>query len=87
LGGLISTRQQNDQIAPTLLEIHPISRPIVDPQFRNTLANRLDISRVSRSEPFNSDLDARTRLKVIQGINLQSENICFANFNHDKTVA
>lgn len=37
----------------TLFKIHPIAGTVIDPQFGDTLANRLNISGISRSKPLN----------------------------------
>ena len=51
---------------PISFEIHPVTGTVVDPQFGNSLAYRLDISRVSGSETLNSDLNSRPRVEVAQ---------------------
>lgn len=87
LGALVPTGQQNDQLSPSLLEIHPITGAVVDSQLRDTFTNGLDISWVSGSEPFDPCLDARSRLKVAQVVEPLSEEAGFANFNQEATVA
>jgi hypothetical protein len=67
LSTLVSSCEQNEHFTSNFFEVHPITGPIVDPQFGNALAYRLDISRVSSSEPLNSNLDlarARTSRKL-----------------------
>jgi hypothetical protein len=54
---------------------------------RDTFANRLNITGISGSEPFDPCLDARSRLKVVQGIEPLHEKVCFANFHHEANVA
>lgn len=87
LATLVATGQQDDQLSPPLLEIHPVTGTVVDPQLRDTFANRLDVPGVSGSEPFNPCLDARSRLKVTQGVEPLSEEVSFANFYQEGTVA
>ncbi|SBT04177.1 hypothetical protein PROAA_1240002 [Candidatus Propionivibrio aalborgensis] len=87
LGSLVATSQQNDQLSPALLEIHPVTGAVVDSQLRDTFANRFDISGISSSEPFNPCLDARSRLEVAQVVEPLSKEDGFANFNHSVTVA
>ena len=87
LGSLVPTSQQNNQLSPLLLEIHPVTGTVVDSQLRDTFANRLDISGVPSRKPFDPCLDARSRLKVAQGIQPLSEKVSLANFNHEATVA
>jgi hypothetical protein len=47
-------------------EIHAISRPVVDAKLRNTLANRLDVARVAKREPTDTNVDSSSRLAVAQ---------------------
>lgn len=48
LRALVSTTKEDDDCASTLIKVHPISRTVVYPQFRYTVANRLCIPRVSQ---------------------------------------
>ena len=87
LGSLVSTSQQNNQLLPSLLEIHPVTGTIVDSQLRDTFANRFDISWVSSGKPFDPCLNARSRLEVAQVVKPLNEENGFADFNHGATVA
>lgn len=53
---------------PALPEIHPITGAVIDSEFGNPLADRLDIAGVSRSEAFNFYLDTRSCLNVAETI-------------------
>ena len=60
LGILVTTGQQHDQILAALYEIHPISRAIVDPQFRDARTDRPNIARISKARSVDASLDAGT---------------------------
>jgi hypothetical protein len=87
LSSLIASGQENNQLKPALLEIHPITGTEIDPQLGDSLANRLNITGVSRSEPLNPDLDTRSRLNVAEFIQPIDEEISFSYFDHGMTVA
>ena len=59
-----------------------ISGTVVDPQFGNSLAYRLDISRISGSEPLNSDLDSRPRADIAQAVEPLGEEFGLADLKH-----
>jgi len=86
LGALVTAGQQNDQLSPSLFEIHPVTGAIVDSQFRDTFTNGFNISGVSSSKSLDPCLDARSRLQVMQAVEPLSEVSGFANFNHTTTV-
>ena len=87
LGALTTTGKENNQRSPPLLEIHPVTGTVVNPQLRNTFTNWFYITWVSRCQPFNSCLDARSSLDVPQVVEPLNEEVGFANFNHGVTVA
>ena len=70
-----------------LLEIHPVTGTMVDSQFRDPFTNWLDIARVSRSEPLDPDLNARSRLDIPQVVEPLRKEVSFADLNHDVSVA
>ncbi len=86
LGRLVPTGQQNDQFLPSLLEIHPITRAIVDPQFRNTITNRLNIAGVSCGKSFDPCLNTCSCPEVTQVVEPLCEEKGFADFNHKVNV-
>lgn len=65
---LVSPGQENHQLSPSLFEIHPVTRSVVDSQLRDTLTNWLDITWVSSGQSFDPSLDASSGLKVTQAI-------------------
>ena len=87
LGALITTGKKNDQFSPPLLEIHPVTGTVVNPQLRDTFTDWLYITWVSRCQPFNPCSDARSSLDVPQVVEPLNEEVGLANFNHGVTVA
>jgi len=53
LSFFIASSQENNQLMPALLKIYPIAWTVIDPQLGDTLANRLNITGISRREPLN----------------------------------
>lgn len=68
---------------PTLLKIYPVAGAVIDPHFRNSLAYRLDIARITRSETLDSDLHSRPRTNIAQSVKPLSENFRLADFKHE----
>ena len=87
LGRFVSTGQQDNQLSPTLPEIHPITGAVVDPQLRDTLTNRLNISGISGGEPSDPCLDTRSPLEVAQVVEPLREECGFADFDYETAVA
>lgn len=54
---LVSAREEDDQLASPLLEVHPISRPKMDSQFGDTFTYRLDVARVACRQSLDSGLN------------------------------
>jgi hypothetical protein len=82
LCALVTSRQQNRHFAPVFLEIHPVTGAVIDPQFGDTLANGLDIPRVTCGEALNSDLNPGARTNVAQPIKPLSESLGLTNLKH-----
>ena len=87
LGVFITPSQQDDHLLAYLFEIDPIAWSVINPHFRYTLTNRLNISRVSGRQSFNSDKDTSTGADVLQRIDPFGKSFCFADFNHENIVA
>lgn len=68
LSAFVATGQQDDQLLATLDEIHPVSGPVIDPQFRDAFGNWLDVARITRREPFDPDQNARPCADVPQAV-------------------
>jgi hypothetical protein len=64
LAPLIAASQEDDHCSPALLVIHPVTRAVIDSEFRNSVANRLHISGVPCSESLNPCLYARPALEI-----------------------
>ena len=55
---------------------------VIDPQFGDTLANRLDISGVTCGEALHPDLDPCPRADVAQPVKPLDESLGLANLKH-----
>jgi len=75
LSTLVTSRKQNYDFAPNRFEVHPVTRTVIDPQFGNSLAYRLDISGVSRSEALDPDLHSRSRAEIAQPVKPVREDL------------
>jgi len=82
LSTLVTSRKQNYDFAPNRFEVHPVTRTVVDPQFGNSLACRLDIPGVSRSEALDPDLHSRSRADIAQPVKPVSEDFGLADLKH-----
>jgi hypothetical protein len=82
LSTLVSSCEQNEHCTSNFFEVHSITRTVVDPQFGNSLAYRLDISRVSGSETLDSNLDSRPRADIAQTVEPAGEECGLANLKH-----
>ena len=87
LGAFFTTRQEDDQLPPTLLEIHPITGAVVNPQFRHAFADRFNVAWIVGGEALDSGLDTRSCLNVAQDVKPLGKYIGLAGFNHGTNVA
>jgi hypothetical protein len=76
LRGFVATHEQYDNFCATLFDVDPVARPKVNPQLRNALAHRLDVTEISVFNPVNSGLDAALGLPVTQGAKPIIERFC-----------
>jgi len=83
LSTLVTSREQNYNFAPNRFEVHPVTRTVVDPQFGNSLAYRLDLSGISRSEALYPDLHSRSRSDIAQPIKPPGEDFGLADLKHE----
>jgi hypothetical protein len=83
----VAAGQQNDQLTSLILEIHPITGAVIDPQLRDAFSDWFDISRIARRKSFDPDQDPRSCTDVSKAVEPLDENICFANLNHGEIVA
>jgi hypothetical protein len=68
LSSFIASSQEKNHLRPSLFEIHPIAGTKVDPQFGDTLTNRLNITGISCNKTLNPCLDACPRLDIAKFI-------------------
>jgi len=64
LSAFVTTCKKDDQRLPSFFEVHPVTRPIIDSQFRYAFTDRLDIAWVTRSQSFDPCLNARSCFDV-----------------------
>jgi hypothetical protein len=76
---LVASSQQNHDFAPDSFEIYPVARAVIDPHLRNSLAHRLDIARITRSETLDPNLHPRSRTNVAQPVKPMGENFGLAD--------
>jgi hypothetical protein len=84
---LAATRKQDDQGASASREVHAIPRSSVDPQFRHTLADWRDVSRIPGGQPFEPSLNPRSAPEVAQIVEPSRKAVCLAQLDHCSTVA
>ena len=70
-----------------LYEINPITGVIINTHLGNPFTNRLNIPRITHSQPLNSCLNACTRPDILQAIDPFGKMVGFTNFNHSLNVA
>jgi hypothetical protein len=87
LSTLVSSREQNDHFIPNLFVVHPVTRTVVDPQFGNSPAYRLDISGVALSEALDPNLDSRPRAEIAQSVEPVGEELRSCGSQAQDTVA
>jgi hypothetical protein len=77
----VATRKQENELATSLLQVNPVSRPEIDAKFADAFANRLDISKVTERKPANAYLDSRSRLPVPEFSQPVREIVRLSDFN------
>ncbi len=82
LAALVAATQQDDEGLTLLDEIQPVSRPMVDAGFADSLANRLDITHETALEAVDACQDALPRLGVSEVGEPSSELVGLANLGH-----
>jgi len=87
LGSFVPTGQKDDQLAPSRLKIDPVTRTIVDPQFRDTFTNRTNVSSVSRGEALDPRLNPRPCAHVPPAVEPLGEVTGLPDFNQVRNVA
>ena len=84
LCALVTARQQNHYFAPVFFELRPVTGSIIDPQFGDALANRLDIPGVTCGEALDPDLNPCPCTNVAQTVKPLGECFGLANLKHVK---
>jgi len=82
LRALVTAGQQNHHFAPVSCELHPVTGSIIDPQFGDALANRLDIPGVTGGEALDPDLNPCPRTNVAQLVKPLGESLGLAKLSH-----
>jgi hypothetical protein len=87
LGRLVATRKQDDVQVFLPDEVDPVSRPVIDTQLENAFAGRLYISRISKLETADTNVDAHLCRPIAKLI----KPLCVAgrltDFKHASTVS
>jgi hypothetical protein len=87
LRALVATGKQNDYRSPPRREVHPVTRAIINSQFRYTFTHWFYISRVPSSQSFDTSQNAPACMNVAKTIKPSGISIGFANFFHRFIVA
>ena len=76
LTALVARTKQHDDRASPLLKTDAVSRPVVDTQFADALANRLDVACVPLSQPIQSRSDHRSGAVIPEPHTPLSKRLC-----------
>ena len=82
LSPFVASSQQDDDIATLMLEVHTISRAIVDAKFTDTAANGLCVASEAERQSIHAHLNASSRLSITQAAQPLGEDRRLAQFNH-----
>ena len=63
-------------------EIHPIARPVIDPQLRDAFTNRFDITRIPSGQTFDPYLHTRPRSYIRKPIKPAGKCLSLSNAKH-----
>jgi hypothetical protein len=69
LGRFVPTRKQDDQFSTSFGIVNPVSRTDVDLEFADPCSQPSVLAWISVCEPIDSNLDARSTLTVLEGVN------------------
>jgi hypothetical protein len=87
LRALVPTGKQNYYSAPAHRKVDPVTRAIIDSQFRDAFTNGFYIPWVPSGQSFDTSQNARARMSVAQTIKPSGVCIGFANFIHKPIVS
>lgn len=82
LSSFVSTAKQNDYCAPSLNEINPKSRAVINPKFRHAVSNRPHLSRVSQRQSSDANIDPSLCRPVSQTVEPLPVCLSLADFYH-----
>ena len=82
LSALVATAKQNNDCASPLLKIDTVAGAVVDAQFADTFANRLDVACVPLRQPIQSRSDNRTSPVILEPQAPLSKRLCLLQLKH-----
>lgn len=74
---------QHNEHCAVLLEVHAISRAVIDPHLAHARTHRLDIAGVADAQAVNAHLNPRTRLAITKAAEPLAECRGLDDFKHD----
>ena len=86
LGALVATRQHHHEHRAMLLEVHPITGSVVDPQLADAATYRLDVAKVSVGDAVESRRDPCPGANIAQAAEPGIERCGFDQFEHRRSV-
>jgi hypothetical protein len=82
LAALVAATQQQDDRVAAPLEIDPVAGSIVNPQFADPLAHRLDISTVPVSKAIKTGKDRASGAVIPEALPPLAKRLCLFEFDH-----
>jgi hypothetical protein len=80
LRALVATAKQNDDRIPPRLKIDTVAGAVVDAQFADTFANRLDVACVPLGEPIEREaIIARARWSLSRKRHFRNVSVCLSS--------
>jgi hypothetical protein len=87
LSSLAASSQEYDQQLPSLQEVDPVPRALIDPHLSDTLADRFDISHKPECKVFDPCLNSSATSQVLQSVQPLGEGFSLADFHFILIVA
>jgi hypothetical protein len=82
LCSLVASGEQDHKLLTALLEVHSVSRPIVDTKLADASGNRLCIADKSECQPIHPNLNTRTSLPIAKTTEPFGERRRLTQFGH-----
>ena len=82
LRAFVAAAKQNDDRISSLLKIDTVAGAVVDAQFADTFANRLDVACVPLSQPVQSRSDQRTGSVILEPLAPLPKRLCLLQLKH-----